>query len=303
MNKYRIAVVSPVHIQPSEEWVEAVDALGVDIIVVDDSNGKVKLPERWDVYGYDRQKAYLGSKYEYWQKFQHSSACKNFGHWVAYNLGYDIIVGIDSDCIPQDGFIEQHIANLEKTSYLWENVLANTKWFSRGFPYSAREAKTALSLGLWKGELDLYGKDRVDYPERQTAQPHEEGQKVAQNYIPLSGMNWATWRENIPDLLFLPNHDMGEIYVEDKLVDSGKFRRHDDIWGGYIFQKKMQERGQRIVYGAPIVIHDTIVDAEADAEEEKAMIMHEDAFFDSIDAGKPWPWVREALTFWKSLYE
>lgn len=293
MHNYKIALVSPAHIPLNPEWIKAVDSFGIDVIIVDDSDGKVQFPERWIRLDYKNQQAILGDKYEYWQRFQRSSSCKNVGHYFAYKNGYDIIIGLDSDCIPYKDFVRQHVENLETESYRWENPLAGTGWFSRGFPYSERKAKTALSLGLWNNQLDLYGKDRVDNPDKSPRNLPLIRQKIAQNYIPLSGMNWATWRQNIPDLLFLPNHD-------DSM---GKFRRHDDIWGGYIFQKKMQEKGERIVYGRPLVYHDTIVDAKADAEEEEAMMAHEDAFFDSINDGTPWPWVREALDFWKSLYE
>lgn len=292
MKDYKIAICAPVHIQPSEKWVEAVSRLNVDVIIVDDSNGKVSLPSTWDIYGYDRQKESLGDKYEYWQNFQKSSSCKNFGHYIAYHKGYDIIMGIDSDCIPDQHFVTRHLENLEKEAYGWENPLRKTEWFSRGFPYSLRKLKTALSMGLWYNELDLYGTDRMNNKSGDTKSLSYERQLVAQTYIPLSGMNWATWRENIPHLLFLPNH--------------ADYRRHDDIWGGYIFQKQMLEKGERLVYGQPIVYHDTIVVPEEDATEEVGMIRDEDSFFAWVDAGMQphteFDWVYKALLFWKSLY-
>lgn len=291
-HSYKVVLCAATHNQPSDEWIKAVDELGVDVIITYDSWYKtidLKLPERWEVYDYEKQESILGDDYEYFKNFHKSSAVKNFGHFLAWNGEYDIIMGLDNDCIPGRDFVEQHIKNLEMDSYTWENPLSNTEWFSRGFPYSARKAKTALSMGLWTNELDLYGTDRVQYPDRQTTAPMFHGTRVAQNYIPLSGMNWATWRENIPDLLFLPYMD--------------GFKRADDIWGGYIFQKKMQERNQRIVYGLPFVFHDTVVNPQEDADDEVKMIEWEDRFFDSIDCDDPWPWVREALTFWESLFE
>lgn len=309
-HSYKVAICAPVHIQVSDEWIQAVDSLGVDVIIVDDSDGKVRLPAHWNVYDYKRQKEILGDKYEYWQKFQHSSASKNIGHYVAYCLGYDIIMGIDSDCIPGADFVSQHIENLESVSYGWENPLHGTGWYSRGFPFSKRKLKTAFSLGLWSNELDLYGTDRVHHPELDPKLLPEAQQKVAQTYIPLSGMNWATWRENIPDLLFLPNHNQRVPDVSNQspyILE--KYRRHDDIWGGYIFQKKMLARNERLVYGLPIVYHDTVVVPEEDAEEEIGMIRDEDDYFAWVDAGMPlvhnsikWDWVLESLAFWKSLY-
>lgn len=292
MHPYKICIVAPVHIEVSAKWIEAVDSLGVDVIIVDDSDGNVFIPERWTRLDYAFQKKLLGERYGYWTKFQKSSACKNIGHLYAYQQGYDIIMGLDSDCIPGKDFVEQHVRNLEMPSYTWENPLSETPWFSRGFPYSQRNARTAFSLGLWHNELDLYGTDRVQNPKWRTKDPRCEGVKVAQTYIPLSGMNWAIWRENIPELLFLPNH--------------ADYRRHDDIWGGYIFQKAMFTSNERLVYGLPLVHHDTVVVPEEDAEEEVAMIRDEDEYFAWVDAGMPpdekWDWVSEALSFWKSLY-
>lgn len=289
MKNYKVALVVPVHIDLNPKWIDAVYGLDVDVIIVDDSDGKVKFPEKWIRLDYGAQKILLKGKYQYWTKFQKSSSCKNIGHYYAYLQDYDIIMGLDSDCIPSSDFVTRHIQNLESGVPLWENPLEGTGWFSRGFPYSARKGKCALSMGLWTNELDLYGKDRVDDPYKQTNFPDGVVTRTAQGYIPLSGMNWATWRENIPLLLFLPNHD--------------NFRRHDDIWGGYIFQKAMAEKGERIVYGQPFVYHDTTVDAQADANEEEAMMEYEDEFFKSIDEEKPWPWVKEALQFWQSLYD
>jgi hypothetical protein len=87
-------------------------------------------------------------------------------------------------------------------------------------------------------------------------------------------MNWAMWREGMPGFLFLPNFE----------YEDNKFRRHDDIWGGYIFQKLMEKRNERIAYGNPIVFHDTVIDKEADMEEEKAMIAFENTFYGAVDA-------------------
>ena len=91
--------------------------------------------------------------------------------------------------------------------------------------------------------------------------------------IPFSGMNFAITREALPGFLFIPNFD----YKKDR------FRRIDDIWGGYIFQKLAHQLKHGITYGWPIVNHITEVDAKADAKEEEGMYIWEDNFLDSID--------------------
>ncbi len=100
-----------------------------------------------------------------------------------------------------------------------------------------------------------------------------KSQETCDGVMPLSGMNWAAWREAIPAFLLLPNFN----------ISDDKFSRHDDIWGGYIFQKIVHKMDCRLTFGSPVVFHDTIVDAKADADEEVAMIKYEKTFLDLVD--------------------
>jgi hypothetical protein len=111
-------------------------------------------------------------------------------------------------------------------------------------------------------------------PSTPPKQPPERG-LVDAAYFPLSGMNVAFKREAVPYMLFLPNF---------RGPDAQFFRRHDDIWGGYILQKCADLFGGCLSYGnKPTVFHDTDVDAEADAKEEIPMLHYEDAFVGMID--------------------
>ena len=280
--KPRVAIVATVHIKPSEEWVnalwnEAKDS-GAHVIIVDDSDGNVELP--WshdsggDVYDYEAQRLALGVElYTLFEQFHQSSACKNFGTWKAYQEGYDVIIVIDSDCIVPNGFVKEHLRALEQKGRGWDNPLSNTSLYSRGFPYSKRELPILAHMGLWTNCLDLYGTDRVGKPFPLPDETPWMDYHVASGHFPLSGMNVAFTREAIPYMLFLPNFESGR----------NKFRRHDDIWGGYIFEKIVSQKGGALSYGLPYVKHDSIVVAEEDAEEEKAMIKFEDAFYEAID--------------------
>ena len=277
MNK--VAIVAPCHIQPSVEWVNALlreqmDS-SVDVIVVDDSNGKIDLP--FTMYGYDAQKKELGEKlYKMFQRFHKSSACKNFGTWLAWKRGYETIIVIDSDCIVPIGFVERHLEALEQTWDGWGNPLTGTGMYSRGFPYSKRNIEVVANMGLWTRELDLYGKDRVEHDGKLPTEPcvHLKMNTVGTSeHFPLSGMNVAFKAKYVPYMLFLPNFSSG----------SEKFTRHDDIWGGYIFQKIVHQKGKLLSVGAPCVVHDTVVDAVQDAKDEEAMIKYEDAFYARVD--------------------
>ena len=282
----KTAIICAVHIQPSEEWVTALHQQYLfkkaDIIIVDDSDGKVKLPKGWKVYNYKRQRAELGDTlYKQFEQFHHSSACKNFGTWLAYKKGYENIIVIDSDCIVPAGFVKHHLESLDINGRGWENPLSGTGYYSRGFPYSKRNQKKWAHMGLWVNELDLYGTDRVGKENLPTA-PREcnydddESRITGYNacgFFPLSGMNVAFRREAIPYMLFLPNFTYSNF----------NFTRHDDIWGGYIFEKISHAKNKALSYGMPYVYHDTVVIPEEDADEEVAMIKFEDAFYKLID--------------------
>lgn len=274
--KLKAAIVAPCHIPPSPAWVKALEdeqaATGARIVIVDDSDGNLgELPHHWEVFGYDRQREFLGELYdEFARMFHKSSACRVFGHLWALEQGYDVVIGLDSDCIVKPGFVMHHTQFMgRKFGSGWFNPIGNT-FYSRGFPYSQRDWPVVANMGLWENVLDINGKDR------QSNEPKDikiAGSTVPVAPFPFSGMNFALAKEAIPGFLFLPNFDYGD----------SKFRRVDDIWGGYIFQKMMRLRHESAMVGYPFVFHDTVVIAEEDAAEEQAMYDYEDEFIHTVD--------------------
>jgi hypothetical protein len=155
----------------------------------------------------------------------------------------------------------------------WSNPIdvGGMGFYSRGFPYSKRNQEKWAHMGLWTNELDLYGTDRIG-----NTPPKEAGREYTTSdgaFFPLSGMNVSFKREAIPYMLFLPNFKYRK----------SKFSRHDDIWGGYIFQKISHAKNKALSFGEPYVFHDTVVIPEEDAKEEEAMIKYEEAFYDLMD--------------------
>ena len=270
----KVCLVSTVHIQPSKEWIDSLPT-DIDIFIVDDSDGKVKIDKKnVRMFNYSQQQEALGDKYDYFAKhFHKSSACKNFGLWYAYNLGYEYVIVIDSDCVIRDkDFVFKHLYRMELKGWGWQNPLEWTGYFSRGFPYEERNKRIALNLGLWDGLWDINGKDRNEensQKDNPTPKLWFVFQMVATGIIPLSGMNLCVRRNAIPALLFLPNF--------------GEFRRHDDIMGGYIFQQIMKKAGECLTYGQPLVYHDSGVDAKKDEEEENAMNTSGMYFYKLVD--------------------
>lgn len=272
---FKVAIVVACHIQPSQKWIDALNAQSqlATIIIVDDSDGKVTLPDNWDVYGYEKQREEMGDDlYAQFEQFHHSSACKNFGTWLAYHRGFDPIIVIDSDCIVPPDFVGKHIEQLfMRAGEGWSNPLDGTGYFSRGYPYHLRGLQKWAHMGLWTNELDLYGTDRIG---KMPPNDPASTKTVNTQYFPLSGMNVSFRREAIPHMLFLPNVEYEGVPI----------CRHDDIWGGYLFQKYCQAHGKGLSYGEPFVYHDTIVIPEEDAAEEVGMIKYEKEFYEQADS-------------------
>ena len=294
----KIAVVVPNHIVPKKEWLNALDEATLnkaDVIIVDDSHDQIfkglyaETFKNWKVYDREDQRKELGDKYARFSIFHRSSSSRNFGNYMAWKQEYDVIIGLDSDCnVPRD-LVEWHIEGLNMVGHGWTNPIKIEGWFPRGYPYSERNRKVTANLGLWENVLDINAKDRKDNEPKETHHriefsdgsinngEYEECNLVAESFIPFSGMNWAILREAMPGFLFLPNFNLS---IKDR---EWKFRRHDDIWGGYIFQRFMELRNERIAYGRPIVFHDTVLDIPADIAEEEAMIAFENTFYGAVD--------------------
>lgn len=301
----KVSIVAPLHIQPSREWIDALEKesneTGADVVIIHDSWSipLLELPPEWKVFDYEAQQTYLGRDlYDLFKQFHKSSAIKNLGLIYSYRENYDICIVIDSDCIVPEGFMHAHIDSLKIKGEGWINPIAETNLYSRGFPYSKRKQDKWCHMGLWTNELDLYGKDRIgnkDIPKNYTP---EHDYNDAAGFFPLSGMNVSFVREALPYMLFLPNFFS---------PDGEKFMRHDDIWGGYIFQKIAQMKNKSLSYGLPVVYHDTIVHPEEDAAEEEPMYKYEDEFFNYIDAygfeeaGVIWEVLQRKIKFSKSF--
>ncbi|HLQ61008.1 MAG TPA: hypothetical protein VK131_04010 [Candidatus Acidoferrales bacterium] len=234
----------------------------VPIVVADDSGGKLSPAPRRNVrfFDYEEQKRVMGRHYD---AIPHrSSASRNFGHYLAYREGYEVIVALDYDCRTRPGWLEEHLAALgpkEQAPALagrWINSIQAEGFYARGFPYEYRDrdqrpvktqasGEVKLNLGVWDNVLDLNGIDKL-----QSEPPREPGllpggNHVALGNLPLCGMNTAFLAELTPAYFFLP----------DVWVDGWQLSRHDDIWGGYILKKLMDRRGDLVSFGGPVVEH------------------------------------------------
>lgn len=291
MNR-KIVITSPVPATPTKAFMDAFPA-EYDWIIIDDSNGKLDLPKRKNIFVYDyaAQKKILGRHYNDYRAFHKSASCRNLAHFLAYQQGYDVAVSLDYDCVVPANFVEEHLKAFSgkpipaaETASGWINPLENRKWFSRGFPYSARNSRekpaikksdkrVVLNMGLWKNVVDINGIDKVLEQAPQEF-PLQRSHTGVAGVTPLCGMNNSFARDIIPAYFFLPNFHL----------DGWEISRHDDIWGGYILQKLVQKKGDIITYGRPVVHHERESSQPHVLHYEHYMHILEPYFYGLVDA-------------------
>jgi hypothetical protein len=258
-----VAVVIPIPNDPDWALFDAIPP-DIPIIVVDDSDGRLAPAPRDNVrfYDYAAQREVMGDNYP---AIPHKSAAtRNFGHYLAYQEGYDIIIALDYDCRTRPGWLDAHLSCLGEArdrpalQGAWINSIEAPGFFSRGFPYEYRNptdsavketsasGRVVINMGVWDNVLDLNGIDKL-----QATPPPEPGLRGEENYvaignIPVCGMNTAFTAELTPAYFFLP-----DLWVNG----SWQLSRHDDIWGGYVVKRLMDRRGDLFTFGRPVVEH------------------------------------------------
>jgi Reversibly glycosylated polypeptide len=292
-NEPSVAVVIPMPNDPPWSLFDEIPA-HIPIIVADDSDGRLEIPERENVFFFDyaAQKEYCGAHYD---AMPHKSAAsRNVGHYIAYQEGFDVIIALDYDCRTRRNWFTTHLKHLSDVADYpastpsqpggWINSIGCEGFFARGYPYELRSSELSLecevtttgtvklNMGVWDNILDLNGIDKL-----QTAPPAEPmvnaTNRVALGPLPLCGMNTAFRAELTPAYFFLP----------DLWVDGWQLSRHDDIWGGYILEALMQCRGDMYTYGHPIVEHTRQTPLERVVVMEHWMHLMSMGFYDVVD--------------------
>lgn len=286
-----VAVVIPMPNDPDWSIFEHL-AQDVTIIVPDDSDGHLHPAPRENVryYDYAAQREVMGRHYD---AIPHrSAAARNFGHYLAVQEGFDVIVALDYDCRVPPGWLDAHLRQLGtavQTPALqgaWVNSITAPGFYARGYPYEMRNevasavTRTAASgpvkvnMGVWNNVLDLNGVDKL--PKEPPYEPglHGEQNHIALGNIPVCGMNTAFTADLTPAYFFLP----------DLWVDGWQLSRHDDIWGGYVLKKLMDLRGDLFSFGRPIVEHTRQTKLERVVMLEQWMHLMARGFFACVDA-------------------
>ncbi len=289
MAKNIAIVITTIH-TPEKEFLESLP--DVDVIIVDDSNGKINLAGYdFDVYDYKRQEKELGRYYKDFEAFHHSSSCKNFGHFIAYKQGYETIITLDYDCNVGMGFLDDHIKALSLKDVVgissntgWVNTIHGTGWYPRGYPYECRsddyketrhqikDKRVVINMGLWRNIVDINAIDKVLNEPPKDINLNQDYAAVIGNAA-ICGMNVAFIRELTPAYLFLPNFK----------INAWEVSRHDDIWGGYIVKKLIDKKGDLLTFGKPVVFHSRESNQQKVLRHEHYMHVLNNAFCKLVD--------------------
>ena len=177
------------------------------------------------------------------QQDRDKSGCaltKNAGIRQAIDAGAEIIIVLDDDCFAEagqtfDAFVAAHVEALAPQPVEMFEVVTDPP--SRGTPYFNRTIAmpVAASMGFWSEIGDYDAPGQLVHGARH---PMAFSRKAMHGrYFPLCGMNLAFRASEWPWCQF---------------VDVPRF---DDIWQGFLWQKKAYAAGQCFSLNGPIVRH------------------------------------------------
>lgn len=180
---------------------------------------------------------------------------RNIGFVYAYHKGADVIATVDDDNIPYDDWGSDILVGKEVEVDLWESeneyfdplsVTSNNDLWHRGYPIEMvpsknnvhflgkTKRKVLIQADLWDGDPDI---DAICRLSKKPIIKYKTKQPYCSNQIsPFNSQNTFIHRDVIPYYMVLPH-----------------VGRMDDIWGGYIAQKKFPNS---LVYNKASVYQD-----------------------------------------------
>lgn len=259
------------------------------IIVIDEGDEHLRKKNKMFLSGLNHE-FYGPSERKKWFKHHFSSsyekyACviperchaeTSFGFLVAYEENPDLVIELDDDVLPFQGYdiAEDHIDNLfnnkgvtVRSKNRWYNTLENlelntpTQIFPRGHPYAQETREEdyewdnqggmcVLNMGLWAGDVDLDALT-ILYNQGLNGKCNMKGKSCKRNkvvidrgtYFAICSMNTSFIPEIIPAFYQLYMNFMG--------VD-----RFDDIWSGIFLKRIADHLDLKVCLGIPLVYHD-----------------------------------------------
>jgi hypothetical protein len=269
-------IVIPTSRSISLEYLQPLIDFGARFIVVDDSEGSVKIDHpQFSTYTWKDQDRMLGG--DVIAIPRRNGACRDFGFYIAWRESDagEIVIALDDDCKIEDrNFCQRveavlsdaprpvavgagaHFGVLDCYSNAEDNI------FPRGFPYSHRAAYKKWSfggrssgvvkfnLGLWREIFDVNAIDKIQGPKYcyPNAELHHESVVVPRGaLISVCSMNMQFRREVLPAAY--------QLLMHVNVMPGWVIDRYGDIWGGFILKMLMDIKGDLMATGAPMIRH------------------------------------------------
>lgn len=218
---------------------------------------------------------------------------RNVGYLMAYESGADMVISVDDDNLPDEGWLDGHaIVTRPPACHLavqgedgfWNpcSLLSwTTVFWPRGYPYGRRrqprevrcadeERAVSVNAGLWIGDPDVDAITRLALRPESTG-PLDSGACLgAGTWAPVNSQNTAVRREVIPSYYFFR---------------SGRF---GDIYQGYLAQACAKAAGHLVRFGVPAVRHErNDHDLLHDLQLELPDILRLDGWLDWLTTAEP----------------
>ena len=193
-----------------------------------------------------------------------TDARRNIGYLMALQDGADIVISMDDDNYPTgdiNEYIRQHsiTGSLNKS----QEIESSTKWFNicdilendkkvniypRGFPYYARienkikvnirTRKIAINQGLWFESPDVDAITNLVANSSITGMATSSMILSKNTWSPINSQNTAVSKKAMYSYMFMIG-----------------FKRFGDILQGYLARKCIDQMGEYVRYGTPLVNH------------------------------------------------
>ncbi len=251
----------------------------IGIITEDHPCKQIETPDKyfWKTYHYSWKEIDADLKKNAWIISRKNAGIRSYGFLKAQELGADIVITIDDDCLPHEGvdLVEEYIANLSLFAPDdWFPIYPNRKYmYSRGIPYSIRNKhEVVLSHGLWSEVLDFDSPTNLINYGLRVPQYFEFLEFIPKGYYFPMSTNLAYKKEIACAMYFPPMGAKpgGALWGVD---------RYDDIWAGLFVKKIIDHLGFAVSNGSPFIRHTHASDVFNNIEKEaKGLRLNEDMY-------------------------
>ena len=241
-----------------------------------------KLPEGVELFKIKDQKRWLKETFDpnkfnlYWRVFQENNYQRRIiGFLKAVQEGSKYIVALDDDNYPREreDLISKHVEVLKghqirviSSNLKYVNLLSFLEYpskdkfriYVRGYPLHLRgdpvyeirdtKGKIAVNVGLWEGSPDMEALSRL---------VHGDIQVKADPRLSTLALDTGTYTSMcLQNIAFRKEYLLLQYeFPMNVPIEGISLGRYDDIWGGYVCKKLLDQVGSYMTFGVPVARH------------------------------------------------